>query len=219
MPREDNDFKAALEGKNIPILTLDEKWHLLFAEMEKTPEIEELERELNVLVDQESALHDECKKIKVLKKKLLGEIVPLRDKASRTGDKKIEHQLQETKRLIEDCNRKLEDHEDELLDLPREMYKVNYELMLATMDLCYEQMHDNTKEINQIDKWIRKVRIELKKNIIKLQEEEMENFNIYSYMHKIFGPEVIEIFDMTYDPDRRHPIRTPDGDAGRNYID
>lgn len=219
MSKADNDFSAALEGKNIPILTLDEKWHLLFTEMEKTSEIEDLERRLNVLAKREAAIHDECKKIKVLKKKLLGDIVPLRDRVAKTGDKKADRQLQETKRLIEDCNRKLDSHEDELLDLPREMYKVNYDLMIATMDLCYEQMHDNTRSINQIDKWIRKVRIELKKNIIKLQEQEMENFNIYSYMHKIFGPEVIELFDMSYDPQRRHPIRTPDGEAGRNYIE
>ena len=100
MSKADNDFSVALEGKNIPILTLDEKWHLLFTEMEKTDEIEDLERQLNILVKQEAAIHDECKKIKVLKKKLLGDIVPLRDKVMRTGDKKTEHQLQETKKCV-----------------------------------------------------------------------------------------------------------------------
>ena len=44
-----------------------------------------------------------------------------------------------------------------------------------------------------------------------MQEAEMENYNLYSYMHQIFGPEVIEIFDLKYDPNRRHPIRRPRG--------
>ena len=47
--------------------------------------------------------------------------------------------------------------------------------------------------------------------MIRLQEAEMENYNLYSYMHQIFGPDVVEIFDMKYDPERRHPIRRPLG--------
>ena len=37
-----------------------------------------------------------------------------------------------------------------------------------------------------------------KKQVIEKQTMEVENFNLYSYMHDIFGAEVIEIFDMTY---------------------
>ena len=70
------------------------------------------------------------------------------------------------------------------------------------------KMHENTEEINRIDAWLREIRMQLKKAIIHKQEGEIENFNLYSYMHQIFGPEVIEIFDMKYDPDKKHPIRT-----------
>ena len=34
-------------------------------------------------------------------------------------------------------------------------------------------------------------------------EKEMMNHQLYSYMHDIFGAEVIEIFDMKYNPDQR----------------
>ena len=37
-----------------------------------------------------------------------------------------------------------------------------------------------------------------KKNIIKKQNREINNRQIYSYMHDIFGAEVIDIFDMEY---------------------
>ena len=37
--------------------------------------------------------------------------------------------------------------------------------------------------------------------MIRKQEREWLNQEMYAYMHDIFGPEVIEIFDMTYNPD------------------
>jgi hypothetical protein len=61
--------------------------------------------------------------------------------------------------------------------------------------------------------------VELKKNVIRLQEAEMENYNLYSYMHQIFGPEVMDIFDMEYDPDKRHPIRRPAECSGEEYVE
>ena len=40
MARGDDVYMSALEGKSIPILTLDNKWHQLFTQTEMTPEIE-----------------------------------------------------------------------------------------------------------------------------------------------------------------------------------
>ena len=45
------------------------------------------------------------------------------------------------------------------------------------------------------------IRIELKKRLIRKQEMEQRNRNIYSYMHDVFGAEVIELFDMRYNPE------------------
>ncbi|MBR4832673.1 MAG: hypothetical protein IKZ97_08665 [Butyrivibrio sp.] len=206
------DYMSALEGKKIPILTLDNKWHQLFTQTEMSAEIKELADELNALVERDSKLRGETKDIKKLKKKLLGEIVPLRDKASKSGGSAaIEKEIQDRTRLISECNDRLESYSDELKDLSKEIYDVDYKLMIETMNACYERLHDNTDYILELDKWVSEVRVELKKNIIHMQEAEMENYNLYSYMHQIFGPEVIEIFDLKYDPNRRHPIRRPRG--------
>ena len=210
---------SALEGKSIPILTLDNKWHQLFTQTEMTPEIEALADQLNSLVERDGKLRTETKNIKKLKKKMLGEIVPLRDQANKSGSAQIEHEISERTRLINECNEKLASRQDELMDLSREIYDVDYKLMIETMKACYETLHENTDEIKGLDQWISQVRVELKKNVIRLQEREMENYNLYSYMHQIFGPEVIELFDMKYDPDRRHPIRRPlAGDEG-DYVE
>ncbi len=210
MAKDTQVYMSALEGKSIPILTLDDKWHQLFTQTEMTPEIEALAEELNALVERDGRIRTETKKIKKLKKTLLSEIVPLRDKANKLGNAPgIEKEISERTRLIGECNDKLAGSEDELLDLSRQIYDVDYKLMVETMNACYEVLHENTAYIKGLDEWISQVRVELKKNVIRLQEAEMENYNLYSYMHQIFGPEVIDIFDMKYDPDRRHPIRRP----------
>ena len=36
----------------------------------------------------------------------------------------------------------------------------------------------------------------MKKKIIRKQESEMKNKELYAYMHDIFGPNVIEMFDI-----------------------
>lgn len=219
MAKREDAYMSALEGKSIPILTLDNKWHQLFTQTDMTPEIEELADELNSLVEKDGKLRSENKDIKRLKKKLLGEIVPLRDKANKTPSAAIEKEISERTRLINECNDRLAGREEELLNLSREIYDVDYKLMLETMRVCYDRLHENTAEIKALDEWISKVRIELKKNIIRLQESEMENYNLYSYMHQIFGPEVVDIFDMKYDPNRRHPIRRPLGGDESEYVE
>ena len=209
---------SELQGKSIPILTLDNKWHQLFTQTEMTPEIESLADELNSLVEKDGKLRSQTKDIKKLKKKLLGEIVPLRDKANKLGNApNIEKEISERTRLINECNDKLDSHQDELLDLSKQIYDIDYKLMLETMKVCYERLHDNTEDIKALDEWIKRARIELKKNVIRLQESEMENYNLYSYMHQIFGPEVVDLFDMKYDPDKRHPIRRPL--SGEEYVE
>ncbi len=146
--------------------------------------------------------------------------MPLRDKANKAGNSAaIEKEISERTRLINECNDKLDGHQDELLDLSKQIYDIDYKLMVETMKACYERLHDNTSDIKSLDEWISRARIELKKNVIRLQEAEMENYNLYSYMHQIFGPEVVDIFDMKYDPDRRHPIRRPLSGAEDEYVE
>lgn len=197
MSRTDNVYKPALEGKNIPILTLDNKWHQLFVRIEKTETIIAVENELNELLRRQGKLNSELKEIKALKKKLMDDIMVSADILDKDpNNKKEEKKLEESKRLLNDCNTKMEEDEDELIDLPRTIYKKNQELMLATMEICYDEIHENAREIEEISAWISEIRKELKKKIIRKQEGELKNKELYAYMHDIFGPSVIELFDI-----------------------
>ena len=113
--------------------------------------------------------------------------------------------LQEHKKLIDDCNTKLEGYQDEMLDLPEQITEVNIDLMLLTMDSCYDLLKDNNADIKRYQDMIKKMRIELKKDIIKKQDKEIMNREMYSYMHDIFGAEVINLFDMKYIPNEIKP--------------
>ena len=197
MSRTEKIYKPALEGKNIPILTLDNKWHQLFSRMEKTDEIITCENELNELLRRQGKLNSELKEIKKLKKKFMDDIMTSADVLDKDpNNKKEEKKMEDSKRLLNECNEKMESHEDELIDLPRSIYQKNQELMLATMEICYEVIHANAKEIEEISAWISEVRKELKKKIIRKQEGEQKNKELYAYMHDIFGPDVIEMFDI-----------------------
>jgi hypothetical protein len=201
MSRVEEIYKPALIGKKLPVLTLDNKWHKLFTQAETNSSIMKLEKELNELLKRQGKINTEVKEIHKLKAKLMDEIVTMMPENGMTPDKKTAHKLEENKRLINECNEKLEAYQEELFDIPKDIDKVNYELMLQTMEVCYDKIHENTKEIDEIAQWINQIRIELKKNVIRKQEKEINNQMLYSYMHDIFGADVIEIFDMTYNPD------------------
>lgn len=198
MSRTDEVFKPALSGRKIPVLTLDNKWHQLFTKAEPDRELKRLENELNTLLKKQGKANTEIKELKKLKNRLMGEIVHLADEATGGKDKNAEKKLEENTKLINECNEKTQEYEDQLMELPREIDRVNKELMIKTMEICYDTLKRNKEEIDETSKWISSVRVELKKRLIRKQEQEQMNQDIYTYMHNVFGPEVIDMFDLEY---------------------
>lgn len=197
MSRSDEVYKPAITGKKIPILTLDHKWHRLFTQIDSNSEIKKLEEELNELLKRQGKVNTETKDIKKLKAKLMEDMRT----SSMEGEGSNEAIIEENKKLIDECNQKLDSYQDEILELPAKINEVNSKLMLATMEVCYNDIKEGTEEINEISEWIESVRVELKKKAIRKQEKQQRIQDLYSYMHDIFGADVIEIFDMKYNPD------------------
>ncbi|RDU23008.1 hypothetical protein [Anaerosacchariphilus polymeriproducens] len=189
------EFEIALQDKKIPVLTLDHKWHCLFQLNGKPQSIQELEENLNVLLRRQGQLNSDLKESKRLKVKLMRDIVANMENVS---DKEREKKQEENQKLIIELNETIEQYEDELLEIPSKIKKVNSELMIASMDVCYDTLKQNENDITEITEWIKHIRVELKKNIIRKQNKELKNQQIYSYMHDIFGPEVVDLFDMAY---------------------
>lgn len=204
MARVDDKFKPALVGKKIPILTLDNKWHRLFTQSEFTPELKGLEKNLNDLLKRQAKLTTESKELKKLKKKLMDDVVLLADAMGEHPTKKQDKEMSERKRLIEECNDKMDAYEEELVELPRQINQLNNQLMLITMDVCYRKLKESTEELSEIDEWITGIRRELKKKVVRKKEKEAVISRLYSYMHDIFGVEVIDLFDMEYNFEEKH---------------
>lgn len=198
-------FPEVLQGKKIPILTLDNKWYRLLDEETKA-RIAGTEDKLNTLLKRQGKLNTETKDIKKLKRKLMNEIVSMADEAEQGGKEDLSGKLEQHKKLVEECNERLAEYQDELLELPGEIEKLNSRLMLETMECCYRTMQENTEAIEDIAKWVAEIRVELKKRLIKKQEMEQKNHEIYSYMHDVFGAEVVNLFDMKYNPEEQHPM-------------
>lgn len=196
--KSEEDFKKSLKNKKIPILTLDAKWHQLFPESEKTKEIINLENNLNNLIKRQGQLNNDIKDLKKLKIGLMDGIVHNMD-GTMDEDSIMAKKLDEQQRLIKEINEKLNIYQDELLDIPALLKEANEKLMVASMELCYHKLYDNSTEISNIEAWIKELRVELKRKILIKQDKEIKNQQMYSYMHDIFGPEVIDIFDITYD--------------------
>lgn len=204
MSRTEEVFEPALIGRKIPVLTLDHKWHQLFTQAEYSAQVKSMEKELNDLLKRQGKVNTESKEIRKLKKKLMDEIVILADQMGERPTKKQEKDMADHKRLINECNEKIEAYEEEMTELPRQIGQTNNKLMLVTMEVCYKKLQENTKELEEIEEWIGSIRRELKKKVIRKQEKEAMNQKLYSYMHDIFGADVIELFDMKYNPEEKY---------------
>ena len=154
MSRKDEIYSPALKEKKIPILTLDNKWHRLFTQTNPNKAILRLEEELNDLLKKQGKATTESKDIKRLKKKLMQEIVENAEGTAEGNNQKALKKMEDNKRLINECNERLTMYEDQLIELPGEIDRVNRELMLQTMDICYDTLKTNETEIEETAKWV-----------------------------------------------------------------
>lgn len=195
----DNPYKDIINMKKVPLLPLDNRWHMLFPNSEKSSYITKLEREVMRLVKQESNVSRELKQLIQLKKKLLNEIVNNMSEQSQSDSETLrKKKLEKSEQLVREINDKIDKLEADGLTLPDRLVKANEALLMASIDDCYNRINRNEEQIRVLNQWIEKTREELKNNLIIKQEKEEVNQNIYTYMHDMFGPKFMEIFDKDH---------------------
>lgn len=190
-----SEFQDIVKNKKLPILTLDARWHDLFTEDQKTPEIRELELKVNNLLKKQGKLVNDIKDMKKLKNNLLQEIMNNMDVGS---DKIKDKKLSKNKQFVNEINQKLEASMDELAEIPYQIKEVNEKLMAESINSFYILLDSNKAELAQVAEWINNIREELKHKILLKQDLEMKNTKIYTYMHDILGAELMEQFDKGY---------------------
>ena len=65
--RNEEDFRTAIQNKQVPLLVLDQKWHRLFAIKGKPENVAACEQELNELLKKQGHLNNEIRELKKLK--------------------------------------------------------------------------------------------------------------------------------------------------------
>ncbi|MDF2472385.1 MAG: hypothetical protein K0R92_1228 [Lachnospiraceae bacterium] len=192
---DEPNFKEIFKGRKIPILTLDSRWYELFPADEKPSHIKELEDKLNELLKRQGKLASDMKDLKRLKVKLMEEIIANMDPDdSKSGKQKLKKMTQNQKMILE-IGEKMKESEDELADIPYLIKSVNEDLIIESARIWYANLTENKDRIDEITQWVLKVRDELKEKILMKQDMETKNATIYSYMHDLLGPDIIEAFD------------------------
>lgn len=195
------NFNNIVKDKKLPILTLDSRWHVLFAEDQKTAEMKELEQKINNLLKKQGKLVNDIKDMKKLKNNLLNEIRENMNIGNNSASKAKEKKLDQNKQFINDLNVKIDAAMDELAEIPYQIKEINEALMAVSINSFYDCIEDNKEELKQVAVWIAEMREELKKKILLKQDLEAKNTQIYSYMHDILGHELMELFDKEHGKD------------------
>lgn len=194
----DEYFMEILEGKHIPLLTLDVRWHSLFPDHRKNSEIKKLEKELNTLIKKqgqtENDLKDYAKTKKILMKNIVDNMTDGHEYDSPIRSKKQD----KNQKLMLELKDKIAEAEAEKRQFPAEISRANRQLLLACMRACYQELMENTEIIEAEEEIILEMREEIKDHILIKQDREMRNTEVYKYMHNLLGAEVVEIFDKEH---------------------
>ena len=188
------DVKKNVAYKQLPIVILDERWHRLFPEKDKTPEVKRLEKNLGTLLKRQGQITNDLKALRKIKSDIMKEII---DNSGDTGDTDAKRNkiMARDQKLVLEAKEKIEKLEQEEIEIPGRIRDANIELVIQGIDECYRRIHNNYDDIQLLGKWINEMRVELKKKVLIKQDKELKNTEIYSYMHDLLGPDMIEIFD------------------------
>lgn len=186
------DLKNMRAFKELPILTLDQRWYQLMPEPKKTDEVRYWERRVNELLKKQGRVLEDIKDVENLKGILMDGIVQNMDE---TDEQKHKKRMTQSRRLIFEAKDKLDELRGKAEDVPTQLQRANQKLMIETVKACYNTINENEKDLDALDDWIEKTRVLLKKNLLIRQDKQDMNDGIYSGMHSLFGSELMTKMD------------------------
>lgn len=195
MKKRDNEFetavRAALKGKEVPILVLDLRWHTLFPQGSKPSDIKNLEDHLNELLKRQGFLVNDLKDLKKTKRKLMDGIV------ASMGDKESEREKKgkNQQRLLLEIKERIKNESDELMDLPHEIKWINEELLIAGAVYCFERLANGDEQLDELNKDISELQEILKEKTDYKNDLEDSMDSAYSLMHGLLGHDVMNLYD------------------------
>ncbi len=196
MKKRESDFekavREALKGKKVPVLVLDQRWHTLFPSGNKPSDVLALEDNLNYLLKRQGFLVNDIKDLKRTKQKLMDGILAGMGETERANtDKKKKNQ----QRLLLEIKERIKEESDELMDLPREIKRVNEELLAVGAAYCFERLAGGDEELRVLTEEIEAMRKQLKEKVGYKADLEDSMDSAYSLMHGLLGHDVMNLYD------------------------
>lgn len=191
----ESEISTKLKNKNIPILILDEKWLEIFPEHMQTSSVRVIASDLVDLLKQQGKSVDELKGMKRYKSQLMHEIVENMDADDSVIGKLKRKKMDKNQKKILELKEEMERRQDELAELPYQIRQANLDLLIESTRLCYERFHENQEKLEELDGEILELREKLKLKLLDQQDRKMKNEKIYTYLHSVLGPDLMERFD------------------------
>ena len=179
----------------MPILILDEKWLEIFPEHAQNSTIRALVAELGKLLKEQGRQVDEIKGIKRYKSQMMQEIVENMDADDSTVGKLKRRKMDKSQKKILELNERLELRKESLSDLPYQIQEANNELLFESTRVCYERFRENLEKLGELEAEIAGLQEQLKMKKLDKQEREMRDEKMYTYLHSVLGPELMEKLD------------------------
>lgn len=186
-----------LKKQKMPIITLDNSWHQLIADI-KTPQISALEKELNTLLKEQGKLNTDYIEYTRLKKEMLDTILELTHEAFELGSDEAIKKIEDQQKMVLKINEKLEVIEPRLDIIPGEIQEANSMLIDKTAQLCYGHINTYRESSQILDEEIQIIRSTLMKKTEekKVYDKKMEQ--TYKFLHQLVGADFIEKLDNVY---------------------
>lgn len=185
----------SLQNKNVPLLILDEKWLEIFPEHLQNAAIRSMVSELNDLLKKQGRQADEVKGLKRYKSQMMQEIVQYMGADESALGRLKQRKLDKNQKKILELNEQLQATEDSLSDMPYRIRQVNAELMVESTRVCYERFQTNKERLSELDGEVAQLREKLKLKLLEKQEREMQDSKMYTYLHSMLGPQLMEELD------------------------
>lgn len=186
----------ALEKIQVPLLTIDPRWHQLFPEHLKTKTLIKKEKYLNKLIKKQGQTNNDLKEYEKAKKVIMQNVLKnMTD--GQENDSPIRGKKQDAnQKLLDELEEKIQDAVAIQDELPIQIRRANQDLLIESMRICYKTLLENTKEIEKEEMWIAAVRATMTEHILHKQEMEVRNTETYKYMYDLLGAEALNLFDM-----------------------
>lgn len=190
--QEEERFLERFREVEAPILILDERWLRIFPDNYKTKEILRLEREMREALKYQARLTENIKDAEDKKKKLMDRIIRFMNAAQVSAEEaKKQKKSQE---YIKNINLELEDLELKYEQMPDHIKDLNRQLLIESLRVCYRRMKENKEQLDEQKLLVMEAKKVLEQRQEKRRQLHIENEHIFTFMHKIFGRSIIELF-------------------------